>query len=182
MIVALAILVLSPAANANTSISVYGYTDKSHYNPGDTVTLTAYLYEGGTDTINLVNVTVRYPWYTIVWGGNQTINTTAAIAGGKSWNFTAKFTIPTDGRASWGNSITIFYYYKVASTLGSGSANIQLNIDSVPAFVSFENMGNLVTILTVGTVLLIISALIIAAAILLSKRGPKAEWKTEPKA
>ncbi|HVP92785.1 MAG TPA: hypothetical protein VMS94_03485, partial [Acidobacteriota bacterium] len=57
MIAALAILVISPAANAAVNISIHGYADKTSYMPGDKVTVTIFLYEGGTDTINLLNIT-----------------------------------------------------------------------------------------------------------------------------
>jgi hypothetical protein len=186
MIAALAILVLSPATHASTNISVYGYTDKTNYNPGDTVTVTVFIYEAGTDTINLINVTVVYPWYSIIWGGNQTISAhNYAISTGGSWNFTATFTIPTDGRASIGSgSTTISYYYKVGSTVSQGSAtpdSLDLHINSVPFYMSLANMGTLITVIMVQAVLLIISALIIAAAVFLSKRRPKAEWKEEAK-
>jgi hypothetical protein len=184
MIAALAILVLSPATNAFTNISVYGYTDKTNYNPGDTVTVNVFIYESGTDTINLINVTVSYPWYSIIWGGNQTVSAkNTAVAQGENWNFTATFTIPTDGRASSGYT-TISYYYKVGSSLYQGSTSpdsLYLHINSVPDYISIENMGSLMTIIMVQTVLLIISALIIAAAIFLSARRPKVEWKAEAK-
>jgi hypothetical protein len=185
MIVALAILVLSPATHAFTSISVYGYTDKTSYNPGDTVTVTVFIYESGTDTVTLINATIIYPWFNITYpwhSANQTINAkSVSILQGASWNFTATFTIPTDGRASSG-SIEIYYYYKVSGTLYHDFAYpVDLHVNTVPAYIAIENMGTLATIVMVQTVLLIISALIIAAAIFLSARRPKVEWKAEAK-
>lgn len=181
MIAALVIFAFSPAANANVAISVYGYTDKANYNLGDTVTLTFFIYEAGTDQIVLANATVVYPWYSRIWGGNQTINANnAVIAQGKNWNATAKFTIPTDGRANTGY-ITIDYYYTFGSTLFQGSSSIYLRVNSVPTYLSLQDMDQLTTLLTVQAVLVIISAIIIAAAIFLSAHRPKVSWTAEQK-
>jgi hypothetical protein len=181
---ALAILAFAPVANAAVSISVYGYTDKTNYMPGDTVTVTVSIYEAGTDTIILKNVTIVFPWYSIIWGGNKTIDAkNAPIAQGESWNFTTTFTIPTDGRAL-SDSITISYYAVSGSTVYQNSvspSSLYLHINSVPYYFSFENMNNLVTIITVEAVLIIVSALIIAAAIFLSARRPKTTWTAEQK-
>jgi hypothetical protein len=156
--------------------------------PGDKVTVTIFLYEGGTDTINLLNITINYPWYSILLGGNQTIivpSAQAGIAQGKNWNFTASFTIPTDGRAASG-SLGISYYYRVGSLLYHDTAffvpqSLYLHINSVPTYASVQNLDQLTTLLTVQTVLLIVSALIIAAAIFLSARRPKVTWTAEQK-
>jgi hypothetical protein len=181
MIIALAILVSSPAANASASVSVYGYTDKTNYMPGDSVTVTFYVYNYGPDQIVLANVTVIYPWYNILWGGNQTINANSAvIAKGKNYTNTATFTIPTDSRAS-GDMIDFSFVYMIGSTTYTGSGSINFPLTSGATALSLRDMDTLATMLTVETILLIIGALIIAAAILLIKRGPKAEWKAEPK-
>jgi hypothetical protein len=182
MIVALAILAFSPAANANVAITIYGYTDKTNYNPGDTVTLTFFIYESGTDQVVLANATVRYPWYSKIWGGNQTINANnAVIAQGKNWNATVKFTIPTDGRATSGN-IVIYYYYTFGSTLYYDNfPPVYLHVNSLPTYASLQDMDQITTLLTVQTVLLIVSALIIAAAVFLSARRPKVTWTAEQK-
>jgi hypothetical protein len=182
MVIALAILVSSPAANAIASVSVYGYTDKTNYMPGDSVTVTFYVYNYGPDQIVLANVTVIYPWYNILWGGNQTINANSfVIAKGKSYNNTATFTIPTDSRASSGDMIDFSFVYMIGSTTYTGSGSINFPLTSGATALSLRDMDTLATMLTVETILLIIGALIIAAAILLIKRGPKAEWKAEPK-
>jgi hypothetical protein len=181
MIVALAVLAFSPAANANVSITIYAYTDKTNYNPGDTVTLTFYIYEAGTDQIVLANATVVYPWYSRIWGGNQTINANnAVVAQGKNWNTTVKFTIPTDGRAVSG---AISIYYTITSpSLGTDFRQpLSLHVNSLPTYASVQNLDQLTTLLTVQTVLLIVSALIIAAAIFLSARRPKVTWTAEQK-
>jgi hypothetical protein len=184
MIAMLTILAFSPAANAAVNISISGYLDKPNYMPGDTVTVTFSVYEGGSDTINLANVTIVYPWYNIMWGGNQTIDANnAAIAQGKSWNSTATFTIPTDSRAISGY-VTIYYYAVSGSTVYKSSASastLYLHVSSVPYYSSIQNMDQLITLFTVQAVLIIVSALIIAAAIFLSTRSPKVAWKAEEK-
>jgi hypothetical protein len=184
MIVALAILAFAPAANAYTTIVVSGYCDKTNYKPGDTVTMTIYLRQAGTDTIVFANATVAYPWYNILWGGNQTVDApSTAIVPGKNWNFTVTFTIPTDGRAH-GGYVTIDYYYTIAGApivYHGSDSSVYLQVTTVPYYFTFENMDNLITIITVETVLIIISAIIIAAAIFLSTRRPKVTWTAEQK-
>jgi hypothetical protein len=187
MIAALAILALSPATHAAAGVIVYGYTDKAYYNPGDTVTLTVFMHEAGTDTIIMINATVVYPWVnsTYPWlSANQTISAkSTAISQGESWNFTATFTIPNDGRANIASSnIVIYYYYKDSGVLSPGSAALSvLHVNAVPFLFSLANMDTVITMIMVSAVLLIISALIIAAAIFLSRRTPKVEWKAEAK-
>ena len=187
MIAALAILALSPATHAAAGINVYGYTDKTYYNPGDTVTLSVFMYEAGTDTLNMINATVVYPWVnsTYPWySDNQTITAKSiAISQGESWNFTATFTIPTDGRALTASSgIEIYYYYKDSGVIHPGVATpTTLHVNTVPFLFSLANMDTVITMIMVSAVLLIISALIIAAAIFLSRRTPKVEWKAEAK-
>ena len=184
MIAALAILAFAPAANAFTNIIVSGYSDRTNYKPGDTVTVTIYLRQAGTDTIVFANATVVYPWYNILWGGNQTIDApSTAIVPGKNWNFTATFTIPTDGRAT-GGYVTIDYYYTIAgapTVYHDSDSAVYLQVTSVPYYFAFENMDSLMTIITVETVLIIISAIIIAGAIFLSMRRPKVTWTAEQK-
>jgi hypothetical protein len=182
MIAALAILVFSPAANAAATVAVSGYTDKTSYMPGDTVTLTFFLYNEGPDQIVLVNVTVIYPWYSILWGGNETIDANdAVLAQGKNWNSTVTFTIPNDGRALSGDTIDVDFYYTIGSAVyNPPHGHIDLPITIAPTL-AFENMNNLVTILTVETVLIIVSAIIIAAAIFLSTHKPKVTWTAEQK-
>jgi hypothetical protein len=181
MIIALAILVFSPAANASATTTLYGYTDKTSYMPGDTVTVYFYIHNYGPDQIVLANVTVIYPWYNIILGGNQTIDAkNAVLTQGKNWNSSATFTIPTDGRAS-GDTIDFSFAYVIGSTVYTGSGSVNFPLISGVTALPLNIMDNLVTVLTVETVLLIISALIIAAAIFLSKRRPKTEWKAEAK-
>jgi hypothetical protein len=181
VIATLIFLAVSPAANAAVSITPYGYTDKTSYNPGDTVTLKLFIYEGGTDTFNLINVTVVYPWYNVIWGGNQTIDAAnAPIAQGENWPTTVTFTIPTDGRARTG-TIGIDYYYRVGSTVThiGPIGLLTLYINSVPIYASLQDLDQLTMLLTIHTVLLIVGFLIVTGAIFLSTRRPKTAWKAE---
>jgi len=176
-------LALMSVSNAAPTIVVYGYTDKPQYLPGETVTVKVYIYNYGPDEIVLKNVTVYYPWYNIIWGGNETITgINLPIARDGFWETTVTFTIPNDGRA-FGDSIDVSYTY----TIGSGVytpgrlGEIPFNLASAPSYQSLKDMDKLLTLFTVETVLLIAGFLILAAALFLSARRPKIMWKTEEK-
>lgn len=172
----------APLAQAAPLVEVYGYTDKSYYKPGETVTLKFWVCNWGPEDIVLKNVTIEYPWYSPLWGGNKTIkNINAALTKDQNWTNTDTFTIPTDGRAV-GGDVIITYTYTYGSSTPSPSEDIQLNVASVPWYGSFENMDKMVTLFTVLVVLVIVGAVIIAATIFLAMRRPQVTWKAEQKA
>jgi hypothetical protein len=155
----------------NVSLTVYAYTNKPYYAPGDTGTLQFWVYDSGPSNLILNNVTIYYPWYNplALWGGNATIvpSTSTVIAPGGNWSCTASFTVPNDGRAPSGtSSINII----VATNEVTCSSAVPLTVTSVPSYFSLQNMDQLLTLLMILVAAIVICTLIIVAAMFLSMR------------
>lgn len=163
--------VSSWGAESNASLTVYAYTNKPSYRPGDTGTLQLWVYNSGTVDLILDNVTIYYPWYSPVWGGNVTIvpSTSMVITPGGNWNYTCSFTVPNDGRISSGSS-SISIDAVTDKTTGSSSIPISL---SVPYSYSLQNMDQLLTLLMILIVAIVICTLIIVAAMFIFARRPQ---------
>lgn len=174
-------LAFVPLANADPVL--YGYTDKPQYKPGETVTLKFWIYNTGPEAVILKNITIVYPWYSIIWGGNQTIkySTTTALEKGQNKSETITFTIPTDGRATYGY-VDFTVTYLVGNSVDQRHPSIYLNVVSSPSYGAFENMDRLLTMFTFLVVVVILGAIIVAAAIFLTMRRPEVAWKAEQKA
>jgi hypothetical protein len=176
-------LASAPMAQAFPTVNVYGYTDKTQYRPGETVTLKFFVYNWGPEDIVLKNVSIFFPWYSPLWGGNATIkNIDAALTQDKNWTPTQTFTftIPTDGRAVSGN-INIQFVYTYGGNAYSSSESIFLNVASVALYAFAEGMDRIVLLFTVLVVLVIVCTGIIAATIFLSKGRSHVTWKAEQK-
>jgi len=182
-VVLMALVTFAPLAKAYPSLQVYGYTDKLQYKPGEKGTVYFWVHNWGPDTAILKNVTIHYPWYSIIWGGNKTISTSdVAISKSKNYSNTDTFTVPEDGRAI-GGSISFTVYYEFGGNIYSQSGSVKINVVpsiDVPTYrTSFEDMDKLVTLFTVLVVLVIVCTIIVAATIFLSARRPQVEWKSE---
>lgn len=179
----IALITFAPLAKAYPNLQVYGYTDKLQYKPGEKGTVYFWVYNWGPDTAILKNVTIHYPWYSPIWGGNKTISASdVAVSKNKNYSNTDTFTIPEDGRAI-GGSISFTVYYEFGGSTYSESGNVQLNVlpsMNAPTYrTSFEDMDKLVTLFTVLVVLVIVCTIIIATTIFLSARKPQVAWKEE---
>jgi hypothetical protein len=182
MAIALSALTFTMPVKAVAHVEIYGYVDKTQYMPGETVTLKFYIYNDGPDEIVLKNVSIYYPWYSPIWGGNETIkNIDAVLSKGKNWNNTQTSTIPNDGRAT-GSKIHLECTYAIGTSMYTRSDDIPINLASTPTYESLKDMDKLVTLFTVQVVLLIVCTIIIAATIFLSARKPQVTWKAEEKA
>jgi hypothetical protein len=182
IITALAVLTFAPTARAYAIVEVYSYTDKTQYMPGETVTLKFYIYNHGPDEIVLKNVTIYYPWYSPIWGGNETVKAiNAVLSTGKNWNTTKTFTVPNDGRAA-GTNIHFEFAYTIGASTNTRSDDISIGIVAAPSYQSLQDMDKLITLFTIQVVLLIVCTVIIAATIFLSVRRPQVTWRTEEKA
>jgi uncharacterized membrane protein len=175
---ALVAVAFAPLAKAYASFSLYGYTDKPYYKPGESGTLKFWIYNDGTDDLILKNVTIYYPWHNLIWGGNETIKPTTdtVISPNGNWSSTVSFTVPSDGRANGGSVSFVVVTDKTSST-----EYLSLRVNSVPSYGAFEDMNELVTLFTILVVLVIVCTLIIAATIFLSAHRPQVTWKTEEK-
>lgn len=168
----------APLTRAYASMGIYGYTDRPYYKAGDTGTLKFWVYNDGTDDLILKNVTIEYPWFNILWGGNETIKPASdtVIASGGNWSYSLNFNIPSDGRAHTGSIGIMAVTDKTTET-----NHVTLNIASVPQYILFEDMDKVVTLFTILVVLVIVCTVIIAATVFLSARRPQIMWKTEEK-
>ncbi len=168
-------LALSPFACGFASFTIYGYTNKAQYRPGETGTLTFWIYNDGTDDLILKNVSIRYPWYSPIWGGNETIKgQDAVINPNGNWTTSLTFTVPNDGRAE-GGSIRI----DAVTDKTSDTQFLSLNVASTTGVLAFESMDSLIMLFTFLIIIALICTVIIAAAIFLSARRPQVTWKAE---
>jgi len=170
-VLAIATSALAPA-NCVANVKVYGYTDKPQYSAGETVTLKLWVYNHGPDEIVLKNVSIYYPWYAPVWGGNYSLTgIDAVLSAGKNWSLTKTFTVPTDGRAV-GGDIEVEVSYNIGTTTYKVKEEIPLEVIR-PYLRSLEGMEKLLTLVTLQSVLVIVCTIILAATIFLSVRRPK---------
>jgi hypothetical protein len=171
-------LAFLPLCRAYPSLTVYGYTDKVYYRPGDTGTLQFWVYNSGTDDLILKNVTIHYPWYSPVglWGGNVTItpSTSVVVVAGGNWSDTSSFTVPNDGRVSAGTgSISV----SVVTDTITRSSSIPMNLASTPLYFSLQDMDQLLTWLVILVIAVVACTLIIVGVIFLSVRTLRMMWK-----
>jgi len=180
---AIALIAIASASivGAAPTVNIYGYTDKSQYKPGEIGTLKFWIYNWGPEDITPKNITIEYPWYSPIWGGNKTITISGiSLAKDQNWSATETFTIPTDGRAT-GGWITLRFVYTFGASTPTRTEYVYLNVASAPTYSSLQDMDKIVTLLTVLTVLTIVCAIIIAATIFLAARRPAVTWKAEEK-
>ncbi len=125
-------LMISPI-HASYAPSVYAWTDKPSYLPGDAGVLHITVRNQGTQAFTVKNITVAYPWKSFMvdhWDGNfTTAGINQAIATGQNYNTQYSFTVPTDGRASVFISSVLISIGTDIGTTGSyvpGSATISL--------------------------------------------------------
>jgi len=173
-------LAFSPLCSALPNVTVYGYTDKSYYRPGDTGTLKFWVYNSGTDDLILKNLTILYPWYNPagLWGGNQTIipSTSTVISAGQNWNSTASFTVPNDGRAM-GGSVTI----DVITDKVNRTSYVSLTVTSSPYYFTLQGMDLLNMLVGTMVALMIVLVVIMVLAILVYQHKSRMMWRSEEK-
>jgi len=109
-IMTLSMLLIVPSnkvmAQVSATVNVYAWVDKPQYEVGETGTLYITVRNDRTDSIEIRNVTIRFPWFAYVqdhWEGNETIKgtpvDTISSEGGHYYR-EVKFTVPNDGRAT----------------------------------------------------------------------------------
>ena len=172
----IALASISSTWAAVASFSIYGYTDKPQYRPGETGTLKIWVYnDGAVDDLVLKNMTLYYPWHNIMWGGNETLVLSPAkvISPKDSYSTTAQFTIPNDGRPTAGN-------VKIYVNERTDYRYLTLNVAN-PSVIAFENMNNLITLFSALVIITLIGIIGIVFTIYLTARRPKMVWAEEPK-
>lgn len=178
-VLAVTALALSPISHAAASVTVYGYTDKAYYKPGETGTINFWVYNSGTEDLILNNISIYYPWDDNgLWGTNKTIvpESSTVITAGGNWSSTATFTVPNDGRSTGGSAD-----FWVNTDKAIGGRSIPLAVSNTPAYLAVENMNVLTMMLTLLAVFVLVVGVIIALAILvLSRRHAMQRLESEP--
>jgi len=171
-------MALFSVVRAEPAVSISGYTEKPLYNPGQSGTVTLFVYNHGPEDIVLKNVTVWYPWYSQVWGGNDTFTSiNATLSSGESWNGSKTFTIPSDSRGASGGFIVVAAVYTVGTSTLTEEDDVMMSIVN-PSDVS-QSVDRLINYLTVAIALMVICTVIIAAAIFLGAHKLQSVWKME---
>jgi hypothetical protein len=160
-----------PSVFADIDVGIYGYVDNIQYTGGDEGQLMIWILNEGTEAFILQNLTIIFPWNNAIpWEGNITeVDLDEAISVGKNKTFTFDFTIPDDGRALSYSSIRAYAF--IDDNLYE--AVIPMNIANPPYVMAFDEMNNLITLITVQIVITLLAAIILAAAIFLSGRAPR---------
>lgn len=140
------------------------WTNKQVYVSGESGTLYVNIYNDGTSTIEIMNVTVTYKsWQAYIdgkWVGNETFNVNENVTGGGIVTLAIPFTVPSDGRAR-----TTRVEIEVRTNFG-----VEF-IDDVASINVSENspyMEQIITLFTIQAVLLIVCTIVISATIFLS--------------
>lgn len=194
--IAVALLIASTSATyaqpPSATVNIYAWTDKTYYNPGESGKLTVVIRNDRTDQdLILYNVTVVFPWFVYTgdkWEGNITVILSRLEPlqknGGVS-KHVIDFTVPSDGRASFSAyyfQAEIYIEVAVDKAPYRYDEDVPIYIKSAPLYMSLEDADKLITLFTVQVILVIVCTIIIAAAIFLSMRRPKAVWVEEEKA
>ena len=190
MAVMLMIVSMAPAyaQQIPATVNIYAWTDKTTYNPGESGKLTVVIRNDRADQdLILYNVTVVFPWFAYTgekWEGNYTVTLSPPATLQKNGGVTkhvVDFTVPSDGRALY-TSHEISIRAAVDKAPYHYDEEAPIYVKSTPFYMSLENVDKFITLFTVQVILVIVCTIIIAAAIFLSARRPKAVWSEEEKA
>ncbi len=177
-------IVLAPSA-ANAVYQVYVNTNKPLYNPGEQGTISIVIRNTGDDPIEIKNMTVIFnSWMLFTedgWDklGNMTFVYSPAInlpsKTGVAKLEDIKFTVPTDGRA-----MTTDVDILIWTNEGLRNVDADVRVLDPSSQNLLRSLDNIVMLLTVGAILAIVAAVIIAAAVFLSGRRPATTtWQKE---
>jgi hypothetical protein len=152
--IALAAILTSTPVHGSFIATIYAWTDKSSYVPGDSGVLHITVRNTGTQAFTVRNITVDYPWMAFVtdhWDGNfTTANINNAVAAGQNYNTQYSFTVPTDGRASFFGvgtaSITVGTDIGSNGSYQDGTARITM---ALPAYQPLSLTSSILPIITI---------------------------------
>ena len=182
MVVALLLMLCAQSVAAQPVLpSVYAWTDKPQYKPGETGTLKITVLNEQDEPVEVKSISIEYPWFvyngkTGEWEGNATVTEGLPkwVNPGEVYYTEVKFTIPTDGRVLAAGTIDI----KVETGEGPVSKDVYLSISSISFPMSLEAFGTWMTSLIVAVV---VCTIILAIVVLLAMRRTRAPRALVPR-
>lgn len=185
-IITLLAILCAQSAIAQPSISVYVWTNKPQYEPGEKGTLKISILNEGDEPVEIRNFTIVYPWFAYdadegKWVGNETIKLEPAeilVSNGGKYYKPVEFTIPSDGRATMENN-------EVTISIGTSKGIVtvlpkpELYISSVSLPMTIVAFDTWMTSLIVAVV---VCTIILAIVIFLATRGPRTPGGLIPRA
>ena len=167
--------------------SVYVWTDESQYNSGETGILKISILNMDDGPVEIHNITITYPWHAYdakkgEWVGNETLEgkplATMNSMGSENDHYykEVEFAIPTDGRAAQlltAGTINI----GIVTSGGVVHKTASLLVSSVSLPVSIVALDTWMTSLIVA---LIVSVIILAIVVFLSKRKVRSSSALAP--
>lgn len=174
LIFAFSLLVpMATAAFSPDNVNIYLWTDKTQYQPGETITLYITILNAKSEDITIQQIKIETPWFTYIrdhWEGNQTMQINKVVTAGTPYSNSTTIPIPNDGRATTsGTAIDI--NVEIDTTAGPFEREITANIANPPFTV--RDMDTLVLLSAVLIILIVVCTALIAAAIFLSARKPE---------
>lgn len=179
MSVVIAILAIVCAQSVIAQPTVYIWTDKAQYKPGEKGTLKISMLNQEDAPIEIRNFTIVYPWFAYdakegKWVGNETIKlepaAIVASQGGKYYK-EVKFTIPTDGRAAQFPYDTARVYISIWTSEGIIDETADLIISSVSLPMSLTGLETWMTSVIAAVV---VCTIILAIVVFLATRRARA--------
>lgn len=172
----------SVAAQVVPGVTVYAWTDKSQYKPGETGTLKITILNERDEPVEVKSVSIEYPWFvyngkTGEWEGNATVTEGLPkwVNPGDVYYTEVKFTIPTDGRVAAAVTTDI----KVETGDGLASKGVPLWVSTTSVPMSIEGFNTWMTSLTVA---LVVCTIILAIVVLNATRRTRAPRALVPRA
>jgi hypothetical protein len=168
---------------ANSEVTIYAWTDRVQYNPGETGTLYITVRNDLPDTdVIIKNISIVYEnWYAYVkdhWEGNQSftnINQICTMKGGVYYK-EVTFKVPTGGRG-----VTATAHITVTldkPEYNPGPCNVDISVvEPLPYLITIKNMDMWMTSLTVA---IVICTIILAIVVFLSTRRTRAPRMIAP--
>lgn len=181
-------MVLVPSVRAQ-DIEGWVSVNKNTYEPGEHGTIYITIRNTGDDPIEVKNVTIEFTDWMIYtedgWDplGNKTIVYDPVIIVSSETAVALDeitFTVPNDARGhSTSVDLSIYTNKGKLPTYAIKGWDNEIQVMDAYSLRYLRAMDNIVTLLTVTSILAIISAIIIAAAIFLSGRRPRVSWHKE---
>lgn len=180
MSVVIAVLAMLCTQSVAAQITVYAWTDKPQYDLGEKGKLKISILNELDEPVEIYNITIWYPWYVYdaekgEWVGNVTVKGDNTILATMTSKGTAddhyyqevQFTVPSDGTAVLGDTIT----FSIWTSKGQvpDSSDLLVAAPSLP--MSLVDLDTWMTSLLVAVV---VCTIILAIVVFLATRGARA--------